>query len=125
MCIQTTFGHILRLPCLQFANFSIVKTGFKLNHSVITTFNYFDEDECENECIKHRLCKSINFKTNICELNSKSTEDPFDNVQLSNVTGWTYKSTDYNERNVSSSTYYYYYYYYYYNESLYRMYIST
>ena len=106
MCIQTTFGHILRLPCLQFANFSIVKTGFKLNRSVITTFNYFDEDECENECIKHRLCKSINFKTNICELNNKSTEDPFDNVQLSNVTGWTYKSTDYKETNVSSFPYY-------------------
>ena len=106
MCMQTTFGHILRLPCLQFANFSIVKTGFKLNRSVITTFNYFDEDECENECIKHRLCKSINFKTNICELNSKSTEDPFDNVQLSNITGWTYKSTDYKETNVSSFPYY-------------------
>ena len=105
MCIQTTFGHILRLSCLQFANFSIVKTGFKLNRSVITTFNYFDEDECENECIKHRLCKSINFKTNICELNNKSTEDPFDNVQLSNVTGWTYKSTDYKETNVSSFPY--------------------
>lgn len=106
MWIQTTFGHILRLPCLEFANFSIVKTGLKLNGSVLTTLNYASEDECENECIDHRLCKSINFKSNICELSSKSTEDHFDNVQLSNVNGWTYKSTDYKEPNVSLSTHY-------------------
>ena len=106
MWIQTTFGHILRLPCLEFANFSIVKTGLKLKGSVLTTLNYASEDECDNQCINHRLCKSINFKSNICELNSKSTDDHFDNVQLSNVTGWTYKSTDYKETNVSSLLHY-------------------
>ena len=37
------------------------------------------------------------------ELNSKTSEDPFYGVQLSGVAGWTFKSTDYKQLNVSSS----------------------
>ena len=90
---------------MTFGNFSISKPGHKQVGYVLTNLTTFGEDECENECINHRLCKSINFNNHTCELNSKSTEDPFDNVQLSRVTGWTYKSTNYKEINVSISRY--------------------
>ena len=100
--IHTTYGHILRLNCLTFGNFSIVKIGYKQSDHILRTFNYLSEDECENQCKMYSLCKSINFKNNICELNRKSTEDPFDNAQLTQATGWAYKSTDYTETNVGS-----------------------
>ena len=104
--IKTTSGHILRLPCLEYGNFSIIKTGFKLNGHVLTTLHFIGEDECEHQCIDHRLCKSVSFNIDVCELNSKSTEDPFDSARLSNAAGWTYKSTDYKEKNVSLLTQY-------------------
>ena len=103
MWIKATFGHILRLPCLEYGNFTIVKKGFKLNGHVLKTLHFVGEDVCEDQCIEHRLCKSVNFNSDICELNRRSTEDPFDSVRLSNLADWTYKSTDYKERNVSLS----------------------
>ena len=101
--IHKTCGHILRLPCLKFGNFSVVKTEQKLSGHVLETFHGVSAEECEDECIEHRLCKSINTKNTTganCELNSKSTEDPFDNVMLNALAGWVYRATDFKEKNV-------------------------
>jgi len=101
--IQCIHSHILRLPCLTYGNFSIVKSESRLTSNVLETFNDLSEDECEDKCLNHRLCKSINTKNSNgvnCELNSKSTEDPFDDVKSTESTGWTYKTTDYNARNI-------------------------
>ena len=74
---------------------------------MLETFNHLSEDECEDKCLNHRLCKSINTKSSNginCELNSKSTEDPFDDAIATESTGWTYRTTDYKARNVSEVT---------------------
>ena len=102
--VQHVYGHILRLPCLTYGNFSIVKNETRLTSNLLQTFNDLSEDECEDKCLSHRVCKSINTKNSNgvnCELNSKSTEDPFDDVISTESAGWTYKTTDYNARNVS------------------------
>ena len=104
--IPVIHAHILRLSCLTYANFSIVKSDHKLTtgNLLLQTFNDVSEDECEDKCTKHQLCKSINTRNTSgvnCELNGKSTEDPFDNVMLSGSNGWTYKTTDHKARNVS------------------------
>ena len=99
--LKITHGHILRLPCLEFGNFSIAKADYKQNGTVLAAFAHLSESECEDHCIKHRQCKSVNVNNDTCELNSKSSEDPFDGIKLSKVAGWTYKSTDYMEINVS------------------------
>ena len=81
-----------------------MKSESRLTSNVLETFNDLSEDECEDKCLNYRLCKSINTKSSTgvnCELNSKSTEDPFDDVKSTESTGWTYKTTDYNARNVS------------------------
>ena len=57
--------------------------------------------ECEKECIQRQACKSINTKPLKCKLVSKSIENPFDNVKLTAKADWTYRTTDYSERNVS------------------------
>ena len=81
-----------------------MKSESRLTSNVLETFNDLSEDECEDKCLNHRLCKSINIKNSTgvnCELNSKSTEDPFDDIKSTESTGWRYKTTDYNARNVS------------------------
>ena len=96
-------AYIMRLPCLTYANFSIVKPGHILSEDVLETYNDLIEEECEAKCIEHRLCKSINTKSSTgenCQLSSKSTEDPFDNAKLSASAEWTYKTTDHKARNV-------------------------
>ena len=87
-------------------NFSIAKNGYRLTSNTLETFNDLSVDECEDKCIKHRLCKSVNTKNSTgvnCELSSKSTEDAFDSAVLTASTGWTYKTTDFKARNVSFS----------------------
>ena len=103
--IQQLHAHILRLPCLTHGNFSIVISDSRLTSNVLETFNDLSEDECEDKCLSHRLCKSINMKNSTgvnCELNSKSTEDPFDDVVSTESTGWIYKTTDFKAKNVSA-----------------------
>ena len=81
----------------------------RLISNVLETFNDLSEDECEDKCLNHRLCKSINMKNSTgvnCELNSKSAVDPFDDVILTKSIGWTYKTTDYKARNVSMQVFY-------------------
>ena len=101
--IQHIHAHILRLPCLMHGNFNISKREYRLTSNTLETFSDLSVDECEDKCIEHRLCKSINTKNSTgvnCELNSKSTEDAFDSVVLTASTGWTYKTTDFKARNV-------------------------
>ena len=102
--IQHIHAHILRLPCLTYGKFSIAKSEYRLNSNTLETFSDLSVDECEDKCIEHRLCKSINARNSTgvnCELNSKSTEDAFDGAVLTASTGWTYKTTDFKARNVS------------------------
>ena len=100
---QAANAYILRLPCLSYANFSIAKGNHTLLGDVLMTLHDVIEEDCENECKQHRLCKSINTRNATgenCQLISKSTEDPFDNAVLSSRVGWTYKTTDHKARNV-------------------------
>ena len=60
--------------------------------------------ECELACIQKQACQSINTKSLKCNLISKSTENPFDNVKLTAKPEWTYRTTDYREQNVSIET---------------------
>ena len=102
--IQHIHAHILRLPCLMYGKFSILKSEYRLTSNTLETFSDLSVDECEEKCIEHRLCKSINAKNSKgvnCELNSKSTEDASDSAVLTASTGWTYKTTDFKARNVS------------------------
>ena len=98
------FGHILRLTCVQYGNFTIVKQGYKLAGPPLKTYSNLNVEECEDECIEHRSCKSINTKNATeqnCELHATSTEDPFDNAVATQDNDWTYRATDYRARNVS------------------------
>ena len=98
------FGHILKLNCLEARNFSIVRKDFRQqNGTVLAAFTNLSEGEYEDHCIKHRELRPFNVMNDICELNSKTREDPFNGIQLSGVAGWTFKSTDYKQLNVSSS----------------------
>ena len=84
--------------------FSISKSEYRLTSNTLETFSDLSVDECEDKCIEHRLCKSINARNSTginCELNSKATEDAFDSAVLTASTGWTYKTTDFKARNVS------------------------
>ena len=96
-----SIGHILRTPCQDYGNFSVVKTGYALTGHTLVTFNGLTVEECETACIHKQQCKSINTNSLKCKLVSKSTENPFDNVELTTKAGWTYRTTDYNEMNVS------------------------
>ena len=57
--------------------------------------------ECETACKHKQACKSINTKPLECKLVSKSTENPFDHVELTAEAEWTYRTIDYKEINVS------------------------
>ena len=97
-------GHILRTPCAQYGNFSIIKQGFILPGSTLQAFENLDVEECEFECIKRQNCRSINTKFGSgvnCELVSKSIDSPFDKATLSSQSGWSYRTTSYSENNVS------------------------
>ena len=105
LLIVAVRGRILRLGCLQYANFDVIYSNGVLQGSVIATFAGLSSQQCEEECIAERECKSINSENNgarACELNSKSTADPLDGVSLNSKEGWTYKSTSYNDRLVST-----------------------
>ena len=107
VCLVTNAvnGYILRLPCLTYANFSIVRPDHALSVDVLETYNDLSEDECENKCEMHPSCKSINTRNSTgenCQLIGKSTEDQFDNMKLSGISGWKYKTTDHKTRNASS-----------------------
>ena len=96
------------MPCLKYANFSIAKPDSALNEDILEKYDDLSDDDCQNKCIMHTTCKSINTKNSTgesCQLSGKSIEDPFDNVKLSAIKGWTYKTTDHKARNVNTIKY--------------------
>ena len=100
--IQLAGGHILRLPCLKYANFSTVVNDSVLQGHVLETISIGSIMECQGFCLEHSQCKSINVKLTddmICQLNSKS--DLLDNVILTTSSGWIYQTSDYSAKNVS------------------------
>ena len=96
-------GHIIRLPCLKFANFSIIKNNTELLGSTVATLYGVDETSCKAECLHNERCKSININKEemICQINGKVAEDLHDGIELVTTEGWTYKSTDYQSNLVS------------------------
>ena len=94
-------GHILRTPCQDYGNFSIIITGYALAGHTIVTLEGLTVKECETACIQKQACRSINTKDLKCKLVSKSTENQFDDVKLTAKPNWTYRTTAYNEINVS------------------------
>ena len=95
--------RILRLGCLQYADFTYVLEGKVLLGSIIATFLNLSPKECEQECIDNHDCKSINSEnagSKKCQLNSKSLSDASDGVSWTEMLGWTFKSTPYNDRKV-------------------------
>lgn len=97
-------GNILRTPCAQYGNFSIIRQGFILAGSTLQTFENLIIQACEFECILRQNCRSINTKSGSgvnCQLVSKSIDFPFDEATLSPQPGWSYRTTNYSEKNVS------------------------
>eukprot|EP00795_Rhopilema_esculentum_P000503 gene503-10183_t len=99
-----SLGYILRLPCKTYGNFSVEKQGFMLNGHVLMSLEVWTVRECEQHCLRHPGCSSINWKIPAsgfanCQINDKSAENSYDNVMLSPSSEWTYKTTNYTERN--------------------------
>ena len=92
-------AEILRLKCETYANFSVVQENKRLNHTFATFFGT-DKPTCQYECSLDSRCKSINVKNDedICELNTKSSDDPRDRISTVPVAGWTFYSPSYKER---------------------------
>lgn len=92
---------ILRLPCLDYADFTIVHEHKFLKGSIIATHHGVTDISCMIKCVENQKCRSYNIDraSGECQLNSKVFGDA-DSV-LSDGNGWLYKSTDYNETLVS------------------------
>lgn len=92
-------SEILRLKCETYANFSVVQENRRLDSAFTTLFDT-DKPTCQYECILDSRCKSINVKDdeNICELNSKSSDDAKDRISTVPAAGWTFYSPSYKER---------------------------
>ncbi|XP_065062224.1 ficolin-2-like isoform X2 [Rhopilema esculentum] len=100
---QNVQGHILRLPCVTFAQFSRIMENFQLYGEVIETFEDLHPNECKYKCIHNLSCRSLSTTTSSgvnCKIHNKSAEDPYDFSMMSPSTGWTYWSTNYRENNV-------------------------
>ena len=103
---HVSLGNILRLPCKTYGNFSVEKQGFMLAGHVLASLEVSTVDLCEQHCLYHPNCSSINWKTPTsgsanCQINEKSTEDLYFDLKLSPSSEWTYKTTNYTERHVS------------------------
>ena len=95
---------IIRKSCVREADFSIIGVGHALENNVIVTFNSISLAQCKENCIDDFRCRSINHAddNSACELNDQIPElaTPGD---LKSKSGWTYHSTNYAVRNVSST----------------------
>ena len=100
-------GYIIRLPCLKYGNFSIIRNNTALKGWNIATLYGVDETSCKEECLHDERCKSININEEemMCQLNGKVAEDVEDGVELVRMKGWIYKSTDYKSNMVSRDPY--------------------
>ena len=92
---------ILRLPCMKYAFFNVLHNNKVLQGHVIQRAVDTNDVQCTGKCIQHEKCRSYNINRDlkICELNSKALSDV--GIQLSDKTGWSYKSTDYKAKLVS------------------------
>ena len=95
--------EILRLKCETYANFSVIQKNKRLMNHTYLTLTDTDLPMCQYECGKDARCKSINIKNDedICELNSKSADDPKDRVATVPEFEWTFFSPFYKERLVT------------------------
>ena len=88
------------------ANFSIVKQDMRMSNSVIQRLTAVDLKECQENCLLHKHCHSINFKNfgdNVCELNSQALDKVRRwNIALIAAKGWSMLSTDPNQLIVSA-----------------------
>ena len=82
--------------------FSVIHGGKVLNGCLLGTFVYTN-DNCQTACIAHSSCKSINVedKGNGCQLLGNALGET--GAWLENKTGWSHKSTDFENKNVSKS----------------------
>ena len=92
---------ILRLPCLDHADFTVVHEHKFLKGGVIATHHGVTDISRMIKCVEHQECRSYNIDraSGECQLNSKVVGDA--ESMLSDGNGWLYKSTDYSETLVS------------------------
>ena len=97
----TVFSAILRLPCMDHADFSVVHVNKVLKGYGIATHENVNDIKCTVKCVEHYKCRSYDFNANDrrCQLNSKAFGDK--DTELIDSPGWYYKSTDYNNTLVS------------------------
>lgn len=74
-----------------------------LQGAVLATLFGTSALHCESACSQNIKCKSVNFysKNGTCQLNRKSKEDPAEELELTPMNGWIYKSTNYDTELVS------------------------
>eukprot|EP00112_Aurelia_sp_Birch-Aquarium-sp1_P002351 Seg1259.3 transcript_id=Seg1259.3/GoldUCD/mRNA.D3Y31 product="Zinc finger protein 512B" protein_id=Seg1259.3/GoldUCD/D3Y31 len=96
--VAQSLGHIYRLPCKKFAEFSIVEKDSGLNTDAIYNIpDNTNKNACRDVCIRNSECKSFSTNGAACELYTKTTEDSNDGVSLEYRPGWTYYSTYYGD----------------------------
>ena len=93
---------ILRLPCLDHADFTVFEIDKVLKGSTLKKFSGVNDSQCMTECLRHQLCKSYNIQldTKECEINSKTIGE--DGALIQSRSGWVFKTTDYNKTEVRS-----------------------
>ncbi len=100
LCCCLSSCHILRLPCKEVGEFSVIKENFALPGHVIATFPSLTAAECEHKCLLNNQCNSINTEKGdqTCELNSKAIIhlSTGENALVAKQ-NWIYKSTNYSE----------------------------
>ena len=98
--------RIIRLPCEVEGVFDVVVKNHVLINNKIESYTVIDAQQCFEKCINdHSDCKSVNhrqFGSNNCQLNSKIKEET-NGSNFIIMDQWTYYSTNYSERNVSSA----------------------
>ena len=98
---QGILSTILRLSCMNHADFSVVHVNKVLKGYGIATHENMNDIKCTVKCVEHYKCRSYDFNANDrrCQLNSKAFGDK--DTELIDSPGWYYKSTDYNNTLVS------------------------
>ena len=96
---------ILRLPCLEYGKFNIIKTNVALQGSVIVTFANTNVDKCEEKCLLNPLCQTVNTKDDgtSCQLNSQPYNALSSGHLLVEKNGWTFRSTNSSDTLVSKA----------------------
>ena len=74
-----------------------------LQGHVIEEFSSVGLHECYEFCLHNEQCKSVNIEMGdhgVCQLNSASSHDSIDNVQLVRNPNWIFRSTNYSDTKV-------------------------